>query len=290
MKLGLPFVRVGITGLAVAAALAIGWQLWVYYTLAPWTRDARVLADVVEIAPDVSGLVNAVNVADNQLVQKGDVLFVIDQERFKVAVEQAKAQVAVKAQAQRYSQDTANRDASLARSDSGAISPQMMERTAVSAAEAHAELEAAQAALAAAQINLTRSEVRSPVDGWVTNLNIFVGNYATVGQGAMAVVDRNSFYVYAYFMETKLPAIRDGDRARIELMAGGVVLNGVVAGVSRAIANTTDQNGLLARVDPEFDWIRLAQRIPVRIRLGGLPPGVELAAGMSATVVVTPRQ
>jgi RND family efflux transporter MFP subunit len=283
-------MRVGITLLAVAAALAVGWQLWVYYTLSPWTRDARVLANVVEVAPDVSGLVNAVNVTDNQLVQKDDVLFVIDQQRFKVAVEQAQAQVAMKTQALKYAQDTANRDTSLMRNDSGAVSVQAVERTSVSAAEAEAELQAAQAALATAQINLTRSEVRSPVDGYVTNLNIFVGNYATVGQGAMALVDRNSFYVYAYFMETKLPAIHEGDRARVELMAGGVVIDGVVEGLTRAIANTTDQSGLLANVKPEFDWIRLAQRIPVRIRLGPLPEGVELAAGMSATVVVTPRR
>jgi RND family efflux transporter MFP subunit len=290
MTLGRTFTRVGITLLAVAAALAVGWQLWIYYTLSPWTRDARVLANVVELAPDVSGLVTAVNVADNQLVRNGDVLFVIDQERFKVAVAQAQAQVAMKTQALKYAQDTANRDTSLLRNDSGAISVQAVERTSVSAAEAEAELQAAQAALATAQINLTRSEVRSPVDGYVTNLNIFAGNYATVGQGAMALVDRNSFYVYAYFMETKLPALREGDRARVELMAGGIVIDGVVDGLSRAIANTTDQSGLLANVNPEFDWIRLAQRIPVRIRLGPLPAGVELVAGMSATVVVTPRR
>ncbi|MBS7701530.1 efflux RND transporter periplasmic adaptor subunit [Chelatococcus sp. YT9] len=290
MRLGLPVVRVGMTCLVVVAALVVGWRLWAYYTLAPWTRDARVLANVVEIAPDVSGLVASVNVVDNQLIKKGDLLFTIDRERFKVALEQAQAEVAVKVQALKYAQDTANRNVNLARNDSGAISPQMMERTSISAAEAQAELEAAQAALAAAQINLVRTEVRSPVDGWVTNLNVSAGNYATAGQGAMALVDRNSFYVYAYFVETKLPAIRVGDHARIELMAGGVVIDGSIAGVSRAIANTTDQNGLLARVDPEFDWIRLAQRIPVRIKLGPLPPDVELVSGMSATVIVTPNK
>ncbi|CAH1649951.1 aromatic carboxylic acid efflux pump membrane fusion protein [Chelatococcus asaccharovorans] len=290
MRLGLPVVRVGMTCLVVVGALVVGWRLWAYYTLAPWTRDARVLANVVEIAPDVSGLVSSVNVVDNQLIKKGDLLFVIDRERFRVAVEQARAEVAAKVQALKYAQDSANRDANLARSDSGAISPQMMERTAISAAEAQAELEVAQAALATAEINLARAEVRSPVDGWITNLNVFTGNYVTTGQAAMALVDRDSFYVYAYFVETKLPAIRVGDPARIELMAGGVVIDGTIAGVSRAIANTTDQSGLLARVDPEFDWIRLAQRIPVRIKLGQLPPDLQLASGMSATVVVTPRK
>lgn len=289
MSWGRTLLRMGVTLIAVAMALAIGWQLWIYYTLSPWTRDARVLANVVEIAPDVSGLVSAVNVVDNQTVKKGDVLFIIDQQRFKVALEQAQAQVEMKTQALKFARDTANRDASLVKDDSDAISVQTAEDTATAAAEAAAELQAAQAALATAQINLTRSEVRAPVDGYVTNLNVFVGNYAMVGQGAMALVDADSFYVYAYFMETKLPAIRNGDRATIQLMAGNVMIDGVVEGLSRAIANTTDSRGLLANVPAEFDWIRLAQRIPVRIRIGTLPPGVELAAGMSATVVVTPR-
>jgi RND family efflux transporter MFP subunit len=281
-------LRAGVTLAAVAAALAVGWQLWIYYTLSPWTRDARVLANVVEIAPDVSGLVTTVNVVDNQLVKRGDVLFVIDQQRFKAAFDQAKALVDMNARALRLAHDNAARDARLAQEDPSAISAQAVEKSAIAAAEAQADLDEAEAALVTAQINLTRSEVLSPVDGYVTNLNVFVGNYATVGQGALALVDSDSFYVYAYFMETKLPAIHEGDAARIELMAGGVVLDGVVEGLSRAIANPTASGGLLARVTPEFDWIRLAQRIPVRIRLGALPPGVRLAAGMSATVVVLP--
>jgi len=290
MNWGKGLLRVAITLTAVAAAVVVGWRLWIYYTLSPWTRDARVLANVVEIAPDVSGLVSKVNVVDNQLVKRGDVLFVIDQERFQVAVQQAQAQVEMKTQALKYALDTANRDVSLSRQDNEAISIQSTEGATTSAGEAQAELDAAKAQLATAQINLTRSEVRAPVDGYVTNLDVFVGNYATVGEGVMALVDQHSFYVYAYFMETKLPAIRDGDPAKIELMAGGIIIDGVVEGLSRAIANTTDANGLLANVPAEFDWIRLAQRIPVRIRIGALPPGVELASGMSATVVVTPKR
>lgn len=283
-------LRVGVTLVAVAAAFMIGWQLWSYYTLSPWTRDARVLANVVEIAPDVSGLVTAVNVVDNQLVKKGDVLFVIDQDRFKAALQQAKALVDMNMRALRLAYDNAARDARLAQDDSSAISVQAVEKSAIAAGEAQANLDEAQAELVTAQINLTRSKVLAPVDGYVTNLNVFVGNYATVGQGVMALVDSNSFYVYAYFMETKLPAIREGDAVRIELMAGGVMLDGVVEGLSRAIANPTASGGLLASVNPEFDWIRLAQRIPVRIKLGALPSGVRLAAGMSATVVVLPER
>jgi len=281
-------VRVAVTTVAVIAAVAIGWRLWVHYTLAPWTRDARVLANIVEIAPDVSGLVSAVYVVDNQLVNKGDVLFVIDQERFKVALLQAQGQVEMRRQALKLAQDDAQRDATLSTDGSSAISVAAAERTAIAASEALAELNVAQAALDSAQIDLTRSQVRAPVSGYVTNLNANVGDYASVGTGVLALVDSGSFYVYAYFMETKLPQVRDGDKARVELMAGGVVLDGVVEGLSRAIANPQASGGLLAAVNPEFDWIRLAQRIPVRIKLGPLPPDVRLAAGMSATVVVMP--
>ncbi len=283
-------LRVSVTLIFVAVAVLVGWRLWNYYTLSPWTRDVRVMANVVEIAPDVSGLVSAVNVVDNQAVKRGDVLFVIDQERFNVAAQQAQANVDLKTQAARFARDSANRTTSLARSDSDAISAQSTEGSSVSAAEAQAELEAAQAVLASRKIDLERSTVRAPADGYITNLRVNAGDYATAGRGVMALVDRQSFYVYAYFMETKLPAIHDGSPARVELMAGDVVIDGIVEGLSRAIANTGSGSGLLANVTPNFEWIRLAQRIPVRIKLGSIPPDIRLVAGMSATVVISPNR
>ena len=287
MKMG-SALRVGVTLLATAAAVFVGWRLWLYYTVAPWTRDARVLAQVVAIAPDVSGLVDSVNVRDNQFVHKGEILFVIDQQRFTAALRQAQADVELKQQALRYAGDTARRDARLEQADTDAISEQTVELTASTAAEAQAELDAAQAALTTAQINLERSRVRAPTDGYITNFNVDAGDYARVGEAILALVDSHSFYVYAYFMETKLPSIRDGDPAKVELMAGGVVIEGEVEGLSRAIANPGQ--GLLAQVDPNFDWIRLAQRIPVRIKLGPLPSEVRLVAGLTATVVVQPKK
>lgn len=282
-------VRYAVTAVAVIAAVFVGWRLWDFYTLSPWTRDARVLANVVGIAPDVSGLISVINVVDNQAVRKGDVLFVIDQRRFKVAVEQATAVVEMKRQALTLASDTAKRDVSLQSDAGGVISVEAAEKSTVAAAEAAAELQEAEAELATANINLTRTEVRSPANGYVTNLTASVGDYATTGRGVMAVVDSDSFYVYAYFMETKLPQIRDGAAAEVRLMAGGTVIEGTVEGVSRAIADPSTRGGsLLADVDPEFDWIRLAQRIPVRIRLGAVPAGVRLISGLSCTVVVAP--
>lgn len=281
-------IRMVVTLVVVAAAVLVGWRLWAFYTLAPWTRDARVLANVVEIAPDVSGLIDAINVTDNQEIRKGDVLFVIDRQRFQVAVQQAQAAVAQRRQALTLAQDDADRDSRLRASDTSAISVENVEKSTTRAAEAGADLAAAEATLASAEIDLTRAEVRSPVDGYVTNLTATVGDYARVGNGVLAVVDRHSFYVYAYFMETKLPFIRVGDAATVTLMAGDVQIEGKVEGISRAIGDANATAGLLARVDPEFEWIRLAQRIPVRIRLGEVPEGVPLISGLSATVAVHP--
>jgi RND family efflux transporter MFP subunit len=281
-------LRVVVTLVVVVFAMLTGWWLWNFYTLSPWTRDARVQGNIVEVAPDVSGLITSIDVVDNQKVAKGDILFVIDRQRFTLAVEQAQANVAQSQWTLKLAQDNANRDAQVMQNDSSAISAAAAEASQTKAGEAGAALQLAQSQLATAKLNLERSSVRSPVNGFVTNLTATVGNYAGQGTGVLALVDSDSFYVYAYFMETKLPAIRIGSEAEVRLMAGGAVLRGKVQGLSRAIANPTDGRGLLASVDPNFEWIRLAQRIPVRIALENVPPDVHLVAGLSATVVVRP--
>lgn len=282
-------LRVLVTLVAVLAAIFVGWWLWDFYTLSPWTRDARVQGNIVEVAPDVSGLITAIDVVDNQKVVKNDVLFVIDRQRFALAVAEAQAKVAEGQATLKLAQDDADRDARVMRNDPNAISAETAETSRSKASEAAAALQLAQSQLAVAQLNLERSTVRSPVNGFVTNLTATVGNYATQGSGVLALVDSDSFYVYAYFMETKLPAIQIGNEAEVRLMAGGTVVRGRVQGLSRAIANpTAARGGLLASVDPNFEWIRLAQRIPVRIALEKVPADLALVAGMSATVVVRP--
>ncbi len=281
--------RFTVTMIAVAVAMALGWRIWTYYTISPWTRDALVRANIVELAPDVTGPIVAINVVDNQVVHKGDVLFVIDRQRFEAAVDQASAAVAMQAATWRLARDNADRDATLRQSGALAISAQTAETSAATASEAQANLRAAEAQLATAQINLARTEIHAPVNGYVTNLTATVGDYATAGKGVLAVVNSDSFYVYGYFMETKLPSIHDGDDAEVRLMAGGTLLTGKVQGLSRAIADQQAASGLLATVNPTFDWIRLAQRIPVRIALTSVPPNVRLVAGLSCTVVIKPR-
>ncbi|MDQ0302447.1 efflux RND transporter periplasmic adaptor subunit [Ancylobacter polymorphus] len=287
---GRSVIRVAVTVATVAVAAFAGWQFWTYYLLSPWTRDARVLADVLRVAPDVSGLISTIHVRDNQTVQKGDLLFEIDPERFQAALNLARADVAMKAEAAALAQENARRFQTLQREDSPGFSIEAGESMQTRAAEAAAALRVAQAELTIAEINMRRSRVHAAVSGYVTNLTAVAGDFATAGQGVLAIVDSSSFYVYGYFMETKVPQIRIGAPAKVELMAGNLVLDGVVEGMARAIANPDDAAGLLARVDPQFSWIRLAQRLPVRIKLEALPPDVRLAAGMSATVVIKPAE
>jgi RND family efflux transporter MFP subunit len=216
-------LRVFVTLIAVIAAVLVGWWLWNFYTLSPWTRDARVQSNVVEVAPDVSGLITAISVVDNQKVARGDILFIIDRQRFALAVEEAQANIAQSQWALKLAQDNAERDAQVIKSDPSAISAVTAETSRTKASEAAAALQLAQSRLATAKLNLERSTVRSPVNGFVTNLTTTAGDYATRGTGVLALVDNDSFYVYAYFMETKLPAIKIGSQAEVKLMAGGTV-------------------------------------------------------------------
>jgi RND family efflux transporter MFP subunit len=288
----LALVRKGIGVVVTLALVAIAgvvlWKLWNLYMYEPWTRDARVRAIIVNLAPDVSGLISQLNVVDNQIVRKGDVLFVVERDRFQAAVAQAQALVENRRANLRLAQDNSRRDQELARMDSSAITQVRVETSQAAAAVAAAEVAQAEAALSTANINLQRTEVRSPVNGFVTNMTASVGDYASTGTPVLEIVDSDSFYVSAYFMETKLPAVRDGDRAQVQLMAGDVIIEGRVQGMSRGIAESgVDKVGLLANVDPNFTWVRLAQRVPVRIALDKVPPDVRLVAGLTATVTIT---
>jgi multidrug resistance efflux pump len=280
-------IRVAVTLAVAAIAVVVGWKLWDNYMYEPWTRDARVRATIVNLAPDVSGLISSLNIVDNQDVKKGDLLFVVERDRFQAAVAQAQALVANRQANLILANANARRDQLLAQEDSAAITQVRVDTSRAAAAVAKAEVQQAEAALVTANINLARTEVRSPVNGFVTNLTASIGDYATTGRPVVAIVDSDSFYVYAYFMETKLPAVRDGARAQVELMAGNVVIEGRVQGVSRGIYETgVDSVGPLANINPNFTWVRLAQRVPVRIALGPVPPGVRLIAGLTATVTL----
>ena len=324
-------LRFLITAVVVVLAVLLGHALWKHYLYSPWTRDGRVRAEVVQVAPDVSGLVTKVAVVDNQLVRKGDLLFVVDQARFSNTLDQAEANLnaaMAAARAAGASIDSATAAAKARKADYEMYVAQAARRqklgdliakedrsNAVSTAnaakatwrqaqaggnqadaareQALAAVEQARVEVDLAQLNLRRTEVRSPVDGYVTNLNVRVGDYAAAGSARLALVDKNSYYIYGYFEETKLPQLRVGDPVDIRLMAGGVHLKGTISGIAHGIADSDNPTGsdLLANVNPTFSWVRLAQRVPVRIAIDGssVPVGTLIAAGMTATIEVHPR-
>ncbi len=273
------------TLLVLAAAVAIGRQLWVQYMNTPWTRDGRVRADIINVAADVPGYVVDVPVRDNQLVKKGDLLIQIDPEHYEVAVRQAQALVASRKATWEMRKVNAHRRADM---DNLVISRENRDDASNIANSAHADYQQALAQLAAAELDLKRTRILATVDGYVTNLNVHRGDYARIGEAKMAVVDMNSFWVYGFFEETKLPHVRVGDQADMQLMSGEV-LKGHVESISRGIydRDNPESRELIADVNPTFNWVRLAQRVPVRIHIDEVPEGVLLAAGITCTVVVT---
>lgn len=274
------------TLLVLLAAVAIGRQLWVSYMTTPWTRDGRVRADIINVAADVPGYVVDVPVKDNQLVKKGDVLLRIDPEHYEVAVRQAEALVASRKATWEMRKVNASRRADM---DNLVISRENRDDASNIANSALADYQQAQAALAAAQLDLKRTTILATVDGYVTNLNVHRGDYARTGEAKMAVVDRDSFWVYGFFEETKLPHVKVGAEAELQMMSGEV-LKGHVESISRGIydRDNPESRELIADVNPTFNWVRLAQRVPVRIHIDEVPEGYLLAAGTTCTVVVKP--
>ena len=290
MKLPTLALRVLITLVVAAGAVLAGTMLWQYYVDSPWTRDARVAAEIVVMAPDVSGIITDLRVVNNQRVSKGDVLFVIDKERFALAVQRAQAALDSQRVQTRQLEADAERRARLGET---AVSVQAKEQAESAAKAARAAVDLDEAALAAAKLDLERTTVRSPVDGYVSTLTLRQGAYATAGKAVMAIVDAGSFHVRGYFEETKIPRIHPGDRVEIRLMSFPAPLHGHVESIDRTIADrelAINPANLVVDVNPTFSWIRLAQRIPVRIAIDKVPDGVLLASGMTATVVVQPER
>lgn len=281
-------LRLALTLTISLAALMIGWSLWDHYMRDPWTRDGRVRANVVNIAPDVAGPVAEIRIKDNQLVHKGDLLIRLDPQRYNLALQQAEAALKARDIEWQLRQQEAGRRAKLG---AQVVSSENRENTASLASAAEAAFREAQAALDLAKLNLERTELRAPVDGYVTNFTAEVGDYAGIGKPLVALIDAHSFRVVGYFEETKLPRMREGDPVRIQLMQGGE-LRGSVESLPHGINDHNDTVGrsLLSDVNPSFNWVRLAQRVPVRIKLAEIPQDTRLMAGQTCTVIVEPQQ
>ncbi len=279
--------RIAVTSLFVAIAAVLGWQLWIYYLQAPWTRDGRVRAEVVQVAADVSGLVSDIAVQDNQRVRRGDVLFRIDPARFALALREAEAEVVRTKAASDEAEREMNRFHALTTLE---VSEERQQQRAAAAAEAGAAYALAVAQRDVAKLNLDRSEVHASVNGEVTNFGLRAGDYVDAGHAVFALIDTDSFYADGYFEETKLPRIAVGAHARVTLVGERGVIEGHVQSIAGGIADRERQDSadLLANVNPTFSWVRLAQRIPVRIALDHLPAGIRLVTGRTATVEVVP--
>ena len=282
-------LRLIVTAITVAIAGVVGAQLWYYYMDAPWTRDGRIRADVVQVAADVSGLVSEVLVHDNQAVTKGQVLFRIDRQRFQLALQQSEALVTNR----RATADEAARErARFVQLSNLAVSKEQQEQRAAVSAEAEAAVQQSVVDRDVAKLNLERSEVRASVNGLVTNFSLQPGNFIDAGKPVFALIATDSLHVDAYFEETKLARIEVGARAEVHLLGEGGVIDGHVESIAGGIADRerAQSGDLLANVNPTFSWVRLAQRVPVRIALDHVPPGVRLVTGRTATVEILTNQ
>jgi len=287
-----PFVRIVpflITLATVAVAVLFGWQTWKLYMATPWTRDGTVRAYVVTIAPEVAGRIVELPVSDNELVRKGDLLMLIDPTNYTIAVHEAEAAAdQAKASAQNAQTESKRRQ----ELDDLAVTVEERQTYASKAAMAEASYRLALAKLDNARVNLERTRVRAPVNGYVTNLLVQLGDYANIGERRISLVDADSFWVDGYFEESNLGAIREGAPATIKLMGYSQLVRGQVKSIARGIhvPNARPDASGLASVNPIFSFVRLAQRVPVRIRIDEVPDGVRLVAGMTATVQIDATQ
>ncbi|WP_413736831.1 p-hydroxybenzoic acid efflux pump subunit AaeA [Sodalis sp. RH21] len=278
-------IRIAITLLLVLIAAIAIFRAWVFYTESPWTRDAKFNADVVAISPDVSGLLTEVRVNDNQLVQRGQVLFVVDQPRYQQALDEAQADVDYYQSLAAEKRREAGRRLRLGTS---AMSQEAIDQSSNDSTIVGHQLAKAIAVRDLAKIDLERTTVRAPAEGWITNLNVHAGEFITRGTVSVALVKRNSFYLLAYLEETKLEGVRPGYRVEITPLGSNRVFYGTVDSISAGVTNSSssvDAKGM-ATVDSNLEWVRLAQRVPVKIRLDA-QQGDLYPAGTTATVVIT---
>lgn len=286
--LGIAF-RVLATLCIVAVAVIGARWLWLHYNLDPWTRDGRVRADVVQISPDLNALVTEVLVSDNQAVTIGDVLLVLDQSRYALALQEADATIAATdaALAQALRENRRNDELG------PLVTTEQREQGLARVAELRAQLRGARVQRDAARLNIERTIVRASVNGVASNVAVQPGDYAAVGRPLLALLNTDSLRVEGYFEETKLPRIRIGDRAVMRIMGLSCDLEGTVESIAAGIEDrerAPSSNGL-ANINPNFSWVRLAQRIPVRIRIDSAPEDVRLIAGRTVTVSIqTPAE
>ncbi len=281
----------GLTLAVAAVAVWLGCDAYRRHLSAPWTRDGQVQADVVLVAPRVSGPVLHVAVVDNQAVKAGDLLFTLDPSTYQAALREAEAALDVARAREAEQAAVTDRLNALERIERQAVTAENRQKAQAALAGARAARQQAEAEVETARLRLGFTEVRASVDGYVTNVSLQPGAQAVADTPLFALIDAASFRVTGFFRETLIRRIAVGSQAEVTLMAyPDRPLSGVVEsldwGISRS--NGTPGEDLLPDVQPTFDWIRLAQRVPVNIRLSDVPDDVILRVGLTASVQVRP--
>ncbi|ARP40406.1 RND family efflux transporter MFP subunit [Vibrio crassostreae] len=278
-----------ITLLLVATAGSVAYNYYQSYTSNPWTRDGQVSAYIVSITPRVTGQVVKVHVDDNSQVSKGDLLFEIDPSiynaTYKKALATQKQAVALLAKAKNEEQRALN----LEKRTPGAVPVLTLNNLNNAVETSAANVELAKANVEEAHLNLEYTKVYAPTNGYITNLNLRVGSQVVANSPVVALIDEDSFWIEGYFKETDLVGVDAQDKAYVTLMMhNNVQLEGHIKSIGFGIAKQDGSTGndLLPNVNPNFQWIRLAQRIPIKVKLDKVPADVQLRVGMTASIKI----
>ncbi|WP_419777671.1 efflux RND transporter periplasmic adaptor subunit [Malaciobacter marinus] len=278
-------IRYTITFTIVTIAIILSITLWHNYVDSPWTRDGKIRADISLIAPDVSGIVTKVYVKDNQYVKKNDKLFEIDKKRFEANVLRQQSLVEIKKA--KYLKKKAQYNKRVKAKDS-IIPKDIKDNAKYDLLMAKEELNETKAKLDLLKLDIKRSTVLAPASGWVNNLLLKEGDFIKIGESHLSILNENSFWVYGYFEENKISKIKVGDTSIMNLLGTDITLKGHVQSIANGITDRDNNlgKGLLANVNPSFTWVRLAQRIPVRIAIDKIPKNYTLRAGTTCTIEI----
>jgi RND family efflux transporter MFP subunit len=281
------FVRFSITFMLALFACVAGWEVWVHYEEEPWTRDGHIRADIVDIAPDVTGLVSEVYVRDNQRVKTGDQIFRIDEERYLLAVKQLDAIIKTRLATVDLAKKNIERYKRL-EGTPGAASKQVVDSANTAYVEAQGLVEQSLADRSIAKLNLDRCIIRAPVNGYLTNFQLRPGTHLTPGEAVGALIDEDTIHAAGYFEETKLAHIKEGDPAIVHLMGEHEEIHGIVESIAKGVEDRERSTGakMLANINPNISWVRLAQRFPVRIKFNAKPEHARTLIGRTATVII----
>jgi len=278
-----------VTLAIIAVAGYFGYNRFEAYIENPWTRDGQVRTQVIQVTPRVNGMVVKIHVVDNQKVKTGDLLFEIDPSQYQVKVDQAKARLQRTLEAAKGTKIEYERVTKIYNRDKGAVSQKDLVRNQTNYYKSLADIDSSRESLNTAKLNLSYTKVYAEVDGYVSNINFQIGSQASANKAILALVDENAYWVFGFFREDAIPEVEIGDIAKVTLLAyPDTVLTGKVESIAWGIAHSDGNpgNNLLPSVKPVFQWIRLAQRIPVHIKLDTLPENVKLRFGLTASVMI----